>query len=204
MRNILRGSLTIFDGLVVATMMATLAAIAGVLALSGASPSKKVIGLCLTIALIGIVAVVVQVAGMIKRQRVRKTLAERLEQGRELYHAIDYEWPRTIAFGLMEWAASVEATLQEWKGDGSYVMLFRPSNLSHVGIMLDVFPEDNPDAIAAFGRSLEGTTDPRWISSGQFEQDLRFNSSHGLRVSLRLFMNHRLGTLEEFVREIRD
>jgi len=177
MLKTLKALLAVFDTLAVATMMATLAAITGVLALSGVL-SKKIIASCTAIAVIGIIATVLQVANILKQQRIRRMLAERLEKGRELYGAIDYQWPRDTAIQIKDWASSVESILDDWKGDGSYVLLFRPAQLTYVGLILDVFPENSPEA-------------------------LRVSDSNGLCVHLRDFMNHRLEMLEEFIREIK-
>jgi hypothetical protein len=204
MHNFWRGVFTVFHGAVAGVLMATLGTIAAILALSGGSPSKVVIVICVAIGVIGIGAAARQIRTILQQQRIRGELGGLLERGRELFSAIDYKWPREVAVELLEWANSVENVLQEWKGDRSYVMLFRPPVLSNVGIILEVFPEDNPEAIAVYGKSLEGTTDPRWITSGRFENDLRFNAAHGFRKSLRRFMRHRLEVLDGFVREVKD
>ena len=115
----------IFDPLVVVTAMTTLGSIVAILALAG-SPSKKVVALCLVIAVIGLITVIYQVRRLYRFDKARILIGELLAEGQQRVLAITSTpptrgirhypaqvWGDLDAYDLMErWCRQVEAVLR--------------------------------------------------------------------------------------------
>ena len=112
----------LFDPLAVVTVMTAASLIVGVLEVTGLGISKKVLALCVGVAVVGLIAVLYQVRKLYRLDMARTLINELLIEGTEITQRVD---DRVIqgTQEIKEWCDKAEAVLRKYLGE-SYVKRF--------------------------------------------------------------------------------
>lgn len=121
-----------FDPMVVITVMTTVTLIVTVLAVASSAPSKKVVALCLCIALVGLITIVIQIWRIINAKNIREQLGRFLKEGMALQVRCADERIPPPAKDVQDWINKVDAYVTKKLSEADAIRLHNDSGLPMV------------------------------------------------------------------------